>query len=81
MIRTQIQLDEATYQALKRKAFDRGVSMSALLREVLREQLIPARAPRSLESFHFIGSGQSKQGQLAPVSERHDVALAEDFAR
>jgi len=43
--------------------------------------LIPARAPRSLESFHFIGSGQTKQGRLAPVSERHDEALAEDFAR
>jgi hypothetical protein len=81
MRRTQIQLDEATYQALKRKAFERGVSMSALLRELVRGQLIPARVPRSLENFHFIGSGQSKQGRLAPVSERHDEALAEDFAR
>ena len=81
MRRTQIQLDEATYQALKRKAFDCGVSMSALLRELVRGQLILARAPRSLENFTFIGSGQSKQGRLAPVSERHDEALAEDFAR
>ena len=81
MRRTQIQLDEATYQALKRKAFERGFSMSALLRELVRGQLIPARVPCSLENFHFIGSGESKQGRLAPVSERHDEALAEDFAR
>lgn len=81
MKRTQIQLDEAAYQALKRKAFDRGISMSALLRELVRGQLIPARVPRPVENFHFIGSGQSKQGRLAPVSEHHDEALAEDFAQ
>ncbi len=81
MRRTQVQLDEATYRALKQKAFERGVSMSALLRELLREQLHPAPAPRRLEGFRFIGSGQSEQGGLAPVSERHDEALAEDFAR
>ena len=49
MRRTQVQLDEVTYQALKREAFERGVSMSALLRELLREQLNPAAAPRRLE--------------------------------
>ncbi|MBI4299054.1 MAG: ribbon-helix-helix protein, CopG family [Chloroflexi bacterium] len=81
MKRTQVQLDEASYRALKRKAFERGVSMSALLREILHEQLNPAPAPRRWEGFRFIGSGQSEQGSLAPVSERHDEALAEDFAR
>lgn len=81
MKRTQVQLDEAAYRALKRKAFERGISMSALLRELVHGQLIPARVPRSVENFRFIGSGQSKQGRLAPVSERHDEALAEDFDR
>lgn len=81
MKRTQVQLDEATYRALKRKAFESGISMSALLRELLRQQLNPAPALRRLESFRFIGSGRSKQGNVAPVSERHDEALAEDFAR
>jgi hypothetical protein len=81
MKRTQIQLDEATYELLRQKAFERGVSMSALLREVLGEQLGSSRAPRRLEEFRFIGSGRSKQGHLAPVSERHDEALAEDMAR
>ncbi|MDP3064033.1 MAG: CopG family transcriptional regulator [Chloroflexota bacterium] len=81
MRRTQVQLDEATYRALKRKAFERGVSMSALLRELLRAEFNPASAPRRLESFRFIGSGLSEQGGLAPISERHDEALAEDLAQ
>ena len=81
MRRTQIQLDEATYQALKRKAFERGISMSALLRELLREGLDISPMPRSIENFGFIGSGRSRQGRFAPVSERHDEALAEDLAQ
>ena len=81
MKRTQVQLDEASYRALKRKAFERGVSMSALLRELLRTQLNPPPLPRRLEMFQFIGSGRSEQGSLAPVSERHDEALAEDLAQ
>lgn len=81
MKRTQVQLDDATYKALKRKAFERGVSMSALLRELLRAEFNPAPGPRRLESFRFIASGRSEQGHLAPISERHDEALAEDFVR
>ncbi len=79
MKRIQIQLDEPIYQALKQKAFERGVSMSALLRELLRERLNPGPMTRSLNSFNFIGSGCSGQGLLSPISERHDEALAEDF--
>ncbi|MBI4201446.1 MAG: CopG family transcriptional regulator [Chloroflexi bacterium] len=82
MKRTQVQLDEATYQLLRRKAFERGLSMAALLREALHEYLgLGLPKHRLLEEFHFIGSGQSEQGNLAPVSERHDEALAEDLSR
>ena len=82
MKRTQVQLDEATYEMLRAQAFERGVSMSALLREVLRKGLGPAPARRRrLRDFKFIGSGRSRQGKLAPVSERHDEALAKDLAR
>ena len=81
MKRTQVQLDEATYRALKSNAFERGISMSALLRELLRERLNPAPLPRRLEMFQFIGSGRSEQGSLAPISERHDEVLAENLAQ
>lgn len=81
MKRTQVQLDEATYQELRRRAFERGVSMSALLRELLRERLGAAASPRRLEGFSFIGSGHSEQGDRAPVSERHDESLAEAYTQ
>lgn len=81
MKRTQVQLDEATYQLLRKKAFQRGISQAALIREVLQEYLgaSPVR-PSRLEDFTFIGSGYSDDGSLEPVSERHDEALAEALA-
>lgn len=82
MRRTQIQLDEATYQMLRQSEFNRGMSMAALLREILREQLGPgATYRRRVEEFRFIGSGHSDQGGLAPLSERHDEALARESSR
>ncbi len=81
MKRTQIQLEEATYEILRRRAFEQGVSMAALLREALVDYLgVKPEKRRSLREFGFVGSGESKQSELAPVSERHDEALTEDFA-
>jgi len=34
-----------------------------------------------IERFSFVGMGESEQGELAPVSERHDEALEEAFER
>ena len=81
MKRTQLQLDEATYEALRGAAFDRGVSMAAVVRESLREYLaIDSATAWKLEDLSFVGSGRSSRTGLEPVSERHDEALAEDFA-
>jgi hypothetical protein len=74
----QIRLDEADYRTLKHRAQQRGVSMSALLREILRERLCLRQTPRRVEEFRFIGSGKSGQ-RGAPISERHDEALSADF--
>lgn len=83
MRRTQIQLDEQTYAALKRRAYARGCSVSALVRELLAEALgtRPARRRLTLKDLSFVGAGRSEQGAAAPVSERHDEALAEALAR
>ena len=80
--RTQIQLDEVTYEALRRKAFEKGCSISSYVREVLAYSLGTgaAKQKRTLKEFRFIGTGKSRQGGLAPVSERHDEALAEALA-
>ena len=39
MKRTQIQLDDATYAAVRRKAFEQGRSMASVVRETLAEAL------------------------------------------
>jgi plasmid stability protein len=79
MRRTQIRLDEAAFQAIRRRAFQRGCSFSALVRELLGNALQSSETgkPRTLRDFRFVGSGRSEQGKSSPVSERHDEALVE----
>ena len=83
MHRTQIQIDERTYAALRRRAYEEGRSLSALVRDMLAEALGTDRPPpkRSLAQFASIGVGRSRQGKLRPVSERHDEALVEAIAK
>jgi len=82
MRRTQVQLDEATYQILRSKAFQEGTSMAALIRELLHIQLgVKSATDLRMQDFTFIASGHSKKSGLEPISERHDEALAEDFGR
>lgn len=80
MRRTQIQLDEVSYQVLKVAAFERDVSISALVREMVQERLGLGKAgAKGVKDFGFIGAGQGKKTKVWPVSERHDEALAEDL--
>ncbi len=83
MKRTQIQLDEGTYEALRRQAYQQGCSISALIRNTLAKSLKARRSKRrlSIKHFTFIDAGHSQQGQLAPVSEHHDDALAESLVK
>lgn len=79
MKRTQLQLGDRLHAALRRRAFEEGCSMSELARRLLGEALgtTPKRSRRSVADFSFVAAGASEQGLLAPVSERHDDALAE----
>lgn len=82
--RTQIQLDEATYAALRLRAYRQGRSLSAVIRDTLAESLgspLKKRGRRSIKDFPFVGAGASRQGIQAPVSERHDDALAKGWRR
>ena len=83
MRRTQLQLDDATFQVLRRTAFDEGISMAALMRRIVDDYLGASRTQkrRLLTDFKFIGAGRSESSEFDPISERHDEALAEDFAR
>ena len=76
MKRTQIQLDESIHKLARQRAFDEGISMAAVVREVLAQYLTTDRAPAlTIEDLGFVGVGSSNQADLSPVSERHDEAL------
>jgi hypothetical protein len=77
--RAQIQFDEKTYQAIRRRAYDNGCSLSAVVRDLVERGLSPEKPKKrlSLKDLPFVGCARSKQGELAPVSERHDEALTE----
>ena len=79
MKRTQLQLDDRLHEALRRRAFEEGCSMSELARRLLGEALgtVEKQPRRVVADFSFVAVGESTQGELAPVSERHDEALAE----
>ena len=74
-----VQLSDGTYDALRRRAYEPGKSMSAIVRETLTGALDAARRgqQRTLGDFALVGAGHSRQGTRAPVSERHEEALAE----
>jgi hypothetical protein len=75
----QIQFDEKTYQAIRRRAYDNGCSLSAVVRDLVERGLSLPKSKKklSLRDLPFVGFARSKQGKLSPVSERHDEALAE----
>ncbi len=85
MKRTQIQLDEATYEAVRRKAFERGRSMASVVRETLAEALGTAdhgrQAKLTIDDFTFIGMGRDPDPpRNVPVSVDHDKWYAEAIA-
>lgn len=80
MRRTQILLDEETYERVRRESFEKGESMAAFIRDLLKEKFAtkPKQKPRykSIKDFTFIGIGRSG---LKDLSEKHDDYLAEDY--
>lgn len=80
MKRTQLQLDEDTYQTLRTQAYEEGVSIAGLVRKILRQHLFDSpERPRNVREFSFIASGRSDVSEFDPISEHHDEALAQDF--
>ena len=93
MRRAHIRLDEATYALARQRASAEGISFAAFVRRAVEQQLAPESRdatdqsirpdnskPAPIEKFSFIGIGRSDQGDLSPVSERHDEALEEAFS-
>lgn len=85
MKRTQIQLDEATFEAVRRRAYEQGRSMASVVRETLAESFgtsaQSAKRAWTLEDFTFIGMGRDPHPPAdVPVSEDHDKWYAETIA-
>ena len=84
MKRTQIQLDDATYETLRRRAFEQRRSMASLVRESLAAALAAPPAGRrwTIKDFTFVGMGIDPEPPSdVPVSEDHDRWYAEAVAR
>ena len=78
--RAQLYLDPAEHEALKRKATEEGVSMSELLRRIVKACLGLGKPRGSPEEglMRLVGIGESG---LSDVSERHDEYLARALRR
>lgn len=74
MIRAQVQLDEATYEALRHRAFAEKKSLSAVVRELLSQALGEhgGKPRKGRRRFTFIGIAR---GSKSDVSARHDDYL------
>ncbi len=80
MIRTQIQLEETQYRALKELAARQRTSVAELIRRAVREMLENAMVvpdqERRRRSLNVVGRFRSGRSDIA---ERHDDYLAEVY--
>jgi hypothetical protein len=80
MKRLLVQLEEETFRRLRERAFRQERSIASLVREMvargLEDEAAPKRKTRTSQ-FSSVAAGRSRQRVPAPVSERHDEALAE----
>ena len=83
MKRTLIQLDDDVYRALRQRAFREERSIASLVREMVASGLGEhARTRRrTIAQFSSVRAGRSQQDRHAPVSEKHDDALANAFRK
>lgn len=79
MIRTQIQLEERQYEQVRRRAYERRVSISEVVRRLVDEGLRateqPQPAPDARVLLELAGIGNSG---LPDLGRRHDDYFAED---
>ena len=78
MRRTQVQLDEATYELLRQRAHEQRVSMAMVVREAVAQYLTGRPKRRlTLADFTFIGMGSVEPGASGSVAEDHDAVLGD----
>ncbi len=76
MIRTQVQFTEKQAQTLRRVAAERGVSMAALIRQLVDEAIQKPRSARTARACAAVGRFASG---TTTVSREHDRELERAF--
>ena len=79
MKRTQLQLDDETFERLRTRAHAERRSIASLVREAL-QRADPQPALQQLSDFPFVGAGRSASSTGRPISEDHDRVLADAAA-
>lgn len=82
MKRTQVQLEDEAFEALRQKAFTTGRSLAAVVREAVNQYL--GRAPAKKRKLRFedltwLRSGRSEGSGPGDIGERHDDYLPDAF--
>ena len=80
MKRIPIQIDDATHERLRKKAFAEKRSIASIVRESI-DRAFATTTPRSPGDFPFVASGRTKPPADGPVSENHDAAVVDSFRR
>ena len=81
MKRTQLQVDETTWEVLRERAFRERRSIAEVVREILKADVARITRKRPTSAFSFIGSGASRGRGRGRVSERHDEELMAAFRK
>lgn len=81
MVRTQLQIDDDTYEALREVAHKQRRSMSAVAREILREDLVEQRGKKAalMEDSSFIGSGASSEPAVSRSKRVSALGICADI--
>lgn len=81
VVRTQIQLTEAQYRALRRAARARGVSMAEIVRRCIEggiAEQMPDRSEAYARAAELVGKF-SDRSRRSDVASQHDEYLPEAF--
>lgn len=80
MKRTQIQLEEEVFDALRQRAFATHTSVAAQIRTALRSYAaVPETYSCRQKTFSFVGAGSSRGRGTGKISEEHDEELSRAF--
>ena len=78
MVRTQIQLDEEQYEAVRRLAHRQRLSLAAAIRKLIDEALHGKRPRRARGARALLGVAGVGSSGLGDLGRRHDHYLAEE---